>query len=220
MAEGYVCETVSGCSLLFALPGESGIPVSALQSVARRHGRGCVMDTDMARIHGAVIVAGKPEDLARLREAPETVRKAGAIAARLPATLSAEAMRWAVHGEQGLSSQTLFRALAGVGVPGAREEISNPHDISDVRRCLLLIEQVPEFQGRLAEMAALSPEWGVLAEIWDRLAATIGDEAPGWRGHRWSAPRSAAMISEALGRAAGGQQAVRNRNGGESPNAV
>jgi hypothetical protein len=203
---GFREETICGCSLLYAAEGECGIPIDGMLKVAGRRSGGCVMDTDIARIHGAVVVLGKPGDLARLREAPETIAKGEALAARLSLAvgphlagpLSAEARHWAVFGEQGLSSQALFRVLTGVSVPGAGFGISHPRDPADLRRCLLLIEQVPECRGRLAAIADISPAWAALAAVWDRLAATLSEEAPEWRGCHWKAPRTFALMSSAL----------------------
>jgi hypothetical protein len=197
-------ELVESCVLAYAAPGQTGIPVSVFSKVARMTGKGSVMDTDMARVHGAILVAGKPADLQRLRTAPETVAAAAALSARLPAELSPQTRHWAVWGEQGSSSQCMFRALTGVCVPGAgRDEAAHPHDPSDLRRCILLLEAVPDISVRLGELASLSPQWAALVAHWPFLADTMELESPDWRTGRGASPKTSEAMSAILDQADG-----------------
>lgn len=63
--------------------------------------------------------------------------------------------------------------------------ISKARISDDARRWLavgeqVLLDQVPEFKGRMREMAGCSPEWDALVEPWDDLCATLATEVPDW----------------------------------------
>lgn len=107
--------------------------------------------------------------------------------------VSPAAAWWWVHGERGVSSETIFDWLVWGEV---RRFAHHPLDPDDFRRCELLLRAVPELRGRLSEMATVSPEWAGLVERWDEIAALIEEEAPGiYEGDRSSrAPKSYALM--------------------------
>ena len=201
MANDCQIEIICGCVIVRPLPGESGIPIGAIRHVARllpRRGRGAVMDPDLGRIHGAVILAGSPDNLRCLRAAPETVGRAERMERALPEWLSSAARRWAVWGQQGRSSQAMFSALTGVVLSTGENGVQHPLDAADFRRCLLLADEVREIGARVPELAALSPEWRGLVASWDEIAAAFEKEAPGWREGRL-APCLTEMVQAATG---------------------
>jgi len=53
---------------------------------------------------------------------------------------------------------------------------NHPHDPSDLNRCLLLLDLVPEWRPRLGEMADVSPAWAALVGEWDNLEGMFLDE--------------------------------------------
>jgi hypothetical protein len=93
-------------------------------------------------------------------------------------TLSADAVRWLTHGEQGISSKAIFHRLL-LGETYDRWYPNYPLDPDDFKRCEKLLRQVPELRPRLSEMAAVHPVWAGLVSRWDEIAALIEEEVPG-----------------------------------------
>ena len=89
---------------------------------------------------------------------------------------------WLARGEVGISSRAMALTTAGVNLkrlPGWWSPW--PHDPDDLRRCVLLVDLIPETREQgIAVLAQRYPEWKALAENWDDLVATlrreIGDE--------------------------------------------
>ena len=171
----------------------------AMSKAARLVGETAVIGTDAARMAGASFAFGTPELLEGLQDrlAP------GAVAAERARHrgISEAAIRWLAAGERGLSSDAVFSRLSGVET-GCGEMAGHPHDPDDLRRCRLLLEQVPEFEGRIGEMAEVSPQWARLAEAWDGICATMDAEAPEWRSRGGRTPRTYEMMKTVLERKA------------------
>lgn len=185
---GYKVLETCGCVLLFSDPPEAWIPVHAFSIVTKRLGKKALMDLDLARIWGAMIVAGPKSGLDELRNDPETLRRADAIKATLPATLPDAAVHWAVWGEQGVSSRTMFRAATQLWPPRHRQQKGYPRDVGDVRRCLLLLDQVPIFRPALDRWPGRtgtgppSGRSGTTSQGHSRRSARIGVAPPmAWR---------------------------------------
>lgn len=70
---------------------------------------------------------------------------------------------WLANGETGLSSKTIAFYL-GFGIIPKRA--SHPEDVSDFRRCIQLLEEVPELKADILRMKGVSKVWEVLAENW------------------------------------------------------
>lgn len=110
---------------------------------------------------------------------------------------------WLAGGRRGVSSNTIVQHLTGLpALGGARP--CHPWDPSDLARCLLLIEAVPELEDQLPRMAELSPQWAQLVAHWDELATTLEAESPDWRRGRGEAPRTYRRMKELLNDASGG----------------
>lgn len=90
-------------------------------------------------------------------------------------------LQWLLNGETGMSSKEIVRAYHDLPprwhLYGARRDY--PLDPADFRRCLLLLEAVPEIREqafqRLAEEPAPSP-WPALVARWDEIAAVFLEE--------------------------------------------
>lgn len=109
--------------------------------------------------------------------------------------------KWLALGERGLSSNAI--AMTTLGVHPSEYRVSWPHDDGDLRRCLLLIEQVPETRSKGVDVLAKRySQWAALANIWDELEETLRDEIGEALPPRGSAPRTYALIREALDSAA------------------
>lgn len=111
--------------------------------------------------------------------------------------MTSEALvNWLACGQRGISSDAIVQHLTGI--QAARWAGSHPHDPSDLGRCRLLLEQVPELAPRIGETAVVSPAWRVLVEHWDDLCSLMDEEAPQWRDQRGNAPRTYSRMRELL----------------------
>lgn len=188
---GYTVKTIGGCKVV-----TGSVPLSDMGALLKMLPEGAVIDARAAKHLGAVIVAGMPEDTKKLLNLPacdelkEQAREASSIG------LSVHAARWLLEGERGSSSETIFFTLSGQKIKNGC--LSYPHDLDDLKRCRLLLEQVPEFSPRILEMAAVSPEWTRLVSRWDEICRTMDSECPNWRDGNGSAKQTYAMMRECI----------------------
>ncbi len=103
-------------------------------------------------------------------------------------------LAWFVTGEVGRSSKALAGCLAGI--PSGNGD--HPHDPDDLRRCLLLLDQIPEARPMLGKVCVLSPAWEALYTHWAALEATFRREVDVSHGHRGSAPETSALMRKIL----------------------
>lgn len=84
------------------------------------------------------------------------------------------AMIWAAFGEQGVSSRTIFAVMTGVSEYGTTfpydwKRFDAPHDPADFRRCYLLFKLIPEWRGRLGEVAQAFDKWRPFVDLWGEM---------------------------------------------------
>ena len=109
---------------------------------------------------------------------------------------------WLAVGERGLSSEAI--ALTTLGLRPIGRDARWPLDPADLRRCLLLLEQVPETrESGLLVLAKRCPKWAALAKVWDRLSATLRSEIGETLPLGGSAPKTYALMQEVLDSAGG-----------------
>lgn len=89
--------------------------------------------------------------------------------------ISQEAAVWLASGERGNSSETMFTHLTGVNANLGSPK-SHPYDPADLRRCMLLLDQVPELRPELHRMSAVSPAWAGLVRNWSEITTTLMQE--------------------------------------------
>ena len=103
------------------------------------------------------------------------------------------AMEWLGSGETGISSKAICAYMLG---GASADDDSYPRDPSDLGRCLRLLDQVPEWKPRMAEMAQWGPVWKLMSERWEVLTASMLEEV----GANWergcAAPKTYAMMRE------------------------
>ena len=85
---------------------------------------------------------------------------------------------WLASGERGLSSEAIVQRLTGVKVNTGRDEgaVEPPHDPSDFRRCVELLESVPLARTYLPLMADVSPQWARIVNAWNELEQLLSEE--------------------------------------------
>lgn len=91
----------------------------------------------------------------------------------LEKTVAQNANWWALHGEQGSSSKTMFNHfVVGTDVrPLELDRPCAPSDPDDFKRCYKLLQAVPQWKQRLFELKTISPVWSALVDNWDKLTA-------------------------------------------------
>lgn len=92
---------------------------------------------------------------------------------------------WLRSSERGISSECIVEVLEGLpaGMLTGRWLSRHPCDPADLRRCILLVETVPEYRARLGEMTAVSPVWAALIAHWDELTTLLRQEIGADLGH-------------------------------------
>jgi hypothetical protein len=189
------CRTVErdGCTLVYG-----AIPVRSLGQFLSGSWKGAVVDTDLARMTGANFAVGTPMATRRLKD---TI--AAEVMARTQETysqdcLSSDAIRWLAHGEHGESSQAMFMKLTGVELHkrGPLNKSAYPFDASDLRRCRLLLEAVPELNEWLHKMREVSPIWEALVGRWDEVCGVMDAECASWRDGIGFCPKTYELLTE------------------------
>lgn len=95
-------------------------------------------------------------------------------ALRIQGSEHERAVNWYQRAETGSSSISIFRFF----IADHRQDPAYPYDLDDLRRCLWLLEHVPEWKTRISELAVLSSTWARLAPEWNRLTNLFREESP------------------------------------------
>lgn len=96
--------------------------------------------------------------------------------------------KWLSGRDTGASSKAIALWL-GAGVNDEAWGASTPSDPSDLGRCLRLLEIIPEWKPRIAEMAKAGGNWPTFVEHWDEMAQSMADEV----GIDWSKGKKAPL---------------------------
>lgn len=79
---------------------------------------------------------------------------------------------WIIGNDTGISSETIWAVMMGVSNSGTRPfGFDVPHDPSDFGRCYRLLKYIPEWKGRLNEVATCFPKWIPMVREWDKMIA-------------------------------------------------
>lgn len=106
------------------------------------------------------------------------------------------AMEWLVCGDTGLSSTNILTNILSSGKTGKIKNFyakSHPFDPSDLKRCVILLDKIPELRDSLHIMRSVSKQWDVLIENWDELERSLKSEME-------SSPRSARKTNQLMKR--------------------
>lgn len=186
----YTVTERGGCRIV-----TGNLPMRSMAMLLHGFPEGAVMDSDLARMLDAALVVGMPEDLANLKNDPNILAQARHRAAIGIKGLSRDALEWLATGHRGASSESMVHRFTGLSTlkPGAY-----PSDPADLRRCRLLLEQVPEFLPMLPLMADVSPAWAGLVKNWTALCDRMDAESPRWREGEGTAPETFRLMRLAL----------------------
>lgn len=191
----YRVEHNQGVTFIF---GE--IPVNDFAKLAKGNKK-AVIDPSLARLADAQIAFGSEEDIKAMKIAliPIAIKRYREKAANLG--YSDAEINWLGGGDVGLSSATIFRKLRGIPAfdQTASASDNHPRDVSDLGRCVALLDAVPGLRERMVEMAEVSPEWKGLAEDWAELEAEFKAEVAEHAGQeKFSMKKTAALLTASL----------------------
>lgn len=85
-------------------------------------------------------------------------------------TLEERLIDWYENGETGLSSSFLAYRLSGMEI--FKTHPAHPHDYDDLRRVILLIDRIPEFNETIIEMQN-EPGWAKIATRWGEIIEAV-----------------------------------------------
>ena len=121
-------------------------------------------------------------------------------------TLS-QAMHWLLNDENGMSSECLLATVINDGPLKSKSMYAtfHPHDPSDFRRCVGLLNAAPEFRNRLHVMKSVSKHWSALVDQWDAIEQQMLEEIANPERHGY-APKTYTLMKEVLNNAAETQE--------------
>ncbi len=99
--------------------------------------------------------------------------------------LAMKVLKWQSTGDVGISSATLASIACGLKKNIYGHHFGAPHDAADFRRCVALVEQIPEIRDSFDKVAKRVPAFKGILNEWDSLVAllksemkTYGNKAP------------------------------------------
>ena len=180
-----LCRWPHGWSIEPGTPGIGGIPLNAMAEALAEIGH---------RIPEAAMCPGIAHHL-RMLGRKETAAVAGfptaleawrkEIASELAQTWPDPQESWIRGTDTGRSSMAVFAALAGkphLQDAALRETAGEtPRDQADLGRCLRLLEKIPAWKTRIAEVGVFwekrgKPAWKKLAQNWAKLEKASGEK--------------------------------------------
>lgn len=97
------------------------------------------------------------------------------MSAKIKPCIPQAAINWVCGPDTGTSSKTIWAALSGAAGPGplhlgwSLSHYDIPYDAADLGRCVRMLDLIPEWQGRLAEVVEVFPAYAPIIERWDEL---------------------------------------------------
>ncbi|EGT4383752.1 hypothetical protein SMZ82_002374 [Cronobacter malonaticus] len=107
--------------------------------------------------------------------------------------LAMKVLEWQANGEVGISSATLASIALGLKKNIYSNHFGAPHDPADFRRCMLLVEQIPEIRDHFPEVARKVPKFKAILKEWDSLVELLKHEM---KQHGNRAPETYKRINE------------------------
>lgn len=97
---------------------------------------------------------------------------------RYVASTPATAQEWLKSRDTGISSLTIYHVMTGAETVASDFEYGSPSDPSDFGRCYRLLQNVPAWRERLAEVAAKFPAWTPFVREWSTMEQLYNEELP------------------------------------------
>lgn len=173
VTEGYRCyKCDKPFTLQVEMPMEMGAYIKRMKSIK------CPLCGAKGKNIGLGLGLSTEENLAIL----ETEGVSGA-------SVQERASAWFAKGETGLSSKCIARFM----LCEPNTEINWPHDPSDLRRCVMLLDLIPEWRSKIPSMFVLGGGWAKLAPRWNEVVSLFRTECPEYVG---KAPQTYALIQQ------------------------
>lgn len=159
-------------------PGETGVPVNALNQCLKLFGKNAVFDTGIC--HHLKATNKSPDAVLCVTTPSQRGLWRDEITRTLKDDLPQHA--WWRGVDVGSSSAAIFAVLSSYDQlrkeAAALSRKSHPHDADDLGRCLRLIQAFPGWRDRLPEVAAAYPDtpWPAIIAKWDVLAASTPED--------------------------------------------
>lgn len=114
-------------------------------------------------------------------------------------SVAERAAAWILNGRVGQSSRAIYCHMIGAV---DKYGYNYPSDPDDLNRCLLLLDLIPEWAPRMAEMSVHGNVWAALAGRWGELTELFLEEVGlNWsKGHDLSATKTYALMKQLQGR--------------------
>lgn len=168
----YTIERHTHGWLICAPPGQKGVPMAALGECQPLYGPEATIDAGIAH-HFNALDHGKHVCFAVTTENSSVAWRAE-IAEKIKNYNPQQ--RWWCGTDVGTSSAAMFAVLCSPmsyfrGIAMGKGQRSTPRDSADLGRCLRLLETMPEWRGRLNEVAEAYPEtaWPEIIAAWEEL---------------------------------------------------
>lgn len=87
--------------------------------------------------------------------------------------LAMKVLRWQANGNVGVSSATMASIALGMDKSFYHERFGAPSDPSDLRRCMLLVEEIPEIRDSFPLISKKVKQFAPILREWDPLIALL-----------------------------------------------
>lgn len=90
--------------------------------------------------------------------------------------LAMKVLKWQTKGNVGVSSATMASIALGLENNFYGSRFDAPHDPSDLRRCMILVESIPEIKDSFPLIAEKCKRFAPIIAEWDSLTALLKKE--------------------------------------------
>ncbi|KZQ44697.1 hypothetical protein A3N43_16555 [Klebsiella aerogenes] len=87
--------------------------------------------------------------------------------------LAMKVLKWQSNGKVGVSSATMASIALGLKKSFYHERFGAPSDPADLRRCMLLVEEIPEIRNYFPMIAKKVKAFAPILKEWDPLIALL-----------------------------------------------
>lgn len=89
------------------------------------------------------------------------------------AELALKVLEWSSNNDVGCSSATMASIAVGLKKPFYGDYFSAPRDPSDFRRCMTLVDTIPEIKDHFPVIKKKCKQFAVVIDNWDLLCETL-----------------------------------------------
>lgn len=90
--------------------------------------------------------------------------------------LAMKVIKWQTKGEVGISSATMAAIALGLNKPFYGSYFREPSDPADLRRCMILVDTIPEIRDHFPAIAKKVKTFAPILDNWDKLISLLKKE--------------------------------------------